>query len=76
MTRRERERLAGIKASAVQARQAWRQHRQGCRLCAQLSKNRSQYCSTGWLIRTDLHVAEQALAEKTRPIPQQVARLF
>ena len=31
-----------------------------CRKCAQLTKDRSQYCDDGWAMRVELHYAEQA----------------
>lgn len=74
MTRAERERLAGIRYRAIQAREAWRKHRQLCRSCSQLSRNRNQYCTTGWDIRLELHQAERALAREKQPeIPGQQA---
>lgn len=57
----QRTEAAGIRARAVQARKTWRLHRKVCRLCAQLSKDRSQYCDDGWAIRLELHHAERAL---------------
>lgn len=75
-TRTERERGTAVRARAIRARKAWRQHRQICRLCAQLSSNRSQYCDAGWDIRVELHHAERALSDFTRPTPVRQDPLF
>lgn len=31
-----------------------------CRKCAQLTKDRSQYCDDGWAMRVEFHNAERA----------------
>lgn len=58
------------------ARKSWRLHRKICRLCAQLSKNRSQYCDDGWGLRVELHHAEQALTLNRVPPPVRQDPLF
>lgn len=64
------------RSRAVRARKDWRLHRKICRLCAQLSHNRSQYCDDGWALRVELHHAEQDLALRTLPPPQRMDPLF
>lgn len=56
----ERLEAAANRARVKSARQAWRLHRKVCRKCAQLSKDRSQYCDDGWAMRVELHYAERA----------------
>lgn len=63
----ERYQLGVARGRAVTARKNWRLHRKICRLCAQLSKNRSQYCDDGWALRVELHHAEQDLALRKLP---------
>lgn len=70
------ERLKRARQRAIAARQAWRIHRQHCRLCAQLANNRNQYCTEGWEIRVELHHAEKGLAAEKRPLPPQSEALF
>ena len=56
----DRERVRQVRARVDSARKAWRLHRKMCRVCAQLSKDRSQYCDDGWAMRMELHHAEAA----------------
>lgn len=65
-----------IRARAVRARKEWRMHRKVCRLCAQLSANRAQYCDDGWAIRVELHHAERTLSDYTRATPASHGTLF
>lgn len=65
-----------IRARAMRARKEWRMHRKICRLCAQLSASRSQYCDDGWAIRVELHHAERALGDYHRAMPVNQGSLF
>lgn len=70
----ERERATLVRAAVVEARKAWRLHRKLCRICAQLSKDRSQYCDDGWALRVELHHTEAASRDQRRAeIPGQQA---
>lgn len=72
----ERERATLVRAAVTEARKAWRLHRKLCRTCAQLSKDRSQYCDNGWAIRVELHHAEQANGDLRRAMPVRMDPLF
>lgn len=72
----EQQETANIRTRAVRARRDWRFHRKICRLCAQLSKNRSQYCDDGWALRTELHQAEQILRIRKDAIASGQGTLF
>jgi hypothetical protein len=75
-TRTERDKERAIKARVIKARGEWRLHRKICRLCAQLSANRSQYCDDGWAIRVELHHAERASHDYRNATPARQDTLF
>lgn len=72
----EKERGRVVRARAIRARKAWRLHRQLCRTCAQLSKDRSQYCDDGWALRVELHNAERDNADYRNKTPVRQDPLF
>lgn len=72
----ERERAALVRAAVIESRKAWRLHRKLCRTCAQLSKDRSQYCDDGWALRAGLHHAEMANNDLRRATPTRQETLF
>lgn len=72
----EREYRARVRARVNEARRAWRLHRKMCRTCAQLSKDRSQYCDAGWAMRVELHYAEAASRDLRRAEQQGQQALF
>lgn len=72
----DRSQAAAIRARVTAARREWRLHRQICRTCAQLSKNRSQYCDNGWAIRVELHHAERASHNYRNATPADQQALF